>query len=58
MPSDTERLDWCEKHLYEVMPMAGEWDVSWIDKIGIQRMHSGKTLRDAIDEAIKSEETK
>lgn len=56
--TDTERLDWCERHLYEVMPMAGEWDVSWIDKIGIQRMHSGKTLRDAIDEAIQSEETK
>lgn len=53
--TDTERLDWCEKHLGEVMPEVGEWTILWVGKDNFERHDSGKTLRLAIEAGMQRE---
>jgi len=53
--TDTERLDWCAIHLFEVYLTNGNYTITWYSSDGNFNQTSGCSLRDAIDQAINEE---
>jgi len=53
--TDTEWLNWCAIHLFEIYLTNGNYTITWYSSDGNFHQTIGCSLRDAIDQAINEE---